>query len=121
MSKKKKNIPPPKKVQPEIKKTVTGVPQKPQMSASSMAFRARAAEAKTVTFVFGKVNYIIMIGGLVLMALGYILMIGGGSDDPNVFNPAIFNAQRLTVAPLLILLGLAVQIVAIMRKPKVKS
>lgn len=70
------------------------------------------------TFVFERKNYILMLIGLGLMALGYILMIGGGSDDPNVFNPAIFDTQRLTIAPLLILTGLVVEIVAILHKPK---
>ncbi|PLW93436.1 MAG: DUF3098 domain-containing protein [Marinilabiliales bacterium] len=70
------------------------------------------------TFVFDRKNYIIMLIGLALMALGYILMIGGGSDDPNVFNPAIFNAQRLTIAPLLIIIGIVVEIYAILYKPK---
>lgn len=70
------------------------------------------------TFVFERKNYIIMLIGLGLMALGYILMIGGGSDDPNVFNPAIFNTQRLTVAPLLIIAGIIVEIYAILYKPK---
>ena len=70
------------------------------------------------TFVFERKNYIIMLIGLGLMALGYILMIGGGSDDPNVFNPAIFNAQRLTIAPLLILAGIGVELYAILHKPK---
>lgn len=70
------------------------------------------------TFVFDKINYIIMIAGVVLLALGYILLCGGGSDDPNVFNPAMFNARRLYVAPILILLGLVVEIIAIMYKGK---
>lgn len=70
------------------------------------------------TFVFDKINYIIMIAGVVLLALGYIFLCGGGSDDPNVFNPAMFNARRLYVAPILILLGLVVEIIAIMYKGK---
>ena len=56
--------------------------------------------------------------GLIVMISGYILMIGGGSDDPNVFNPEMFNFTRLVVSPLLILLGVAVIIIAIMKKPK---
>lgn len=70
------------------------------------------------SFVFGKVNYILMGIGLVMLALGYILLSGGGSDDPNVFNPAMFDARRLYVAPLLIILGFVVEIVAIMFKSK---
>ena len=55
---------------------------------------------------------------LIVMISGYILMIGGGSDDPNVFNPEMFNFTRLVVSPLLILLGVAIIIIAIMKKPK---
>ena len=69
-------------------------------------------------FVFNKINYIIMIAGIVLLALGYILLAGGGSDDPNVFNPEIFNGRRLYLAPILIILGLIVEIVAIMYRGK---
>lgn len=56
--------------------------------------------------------------GVVLIALGYILMAGGGSDDPKVFNPEIFNAQRLTWAPLILLTGLVLEIYAIMTPNK---
>ena len=56
--------------------------------------------------------------GIVLITLGFILMIGGGSDDPNVFNYKIFNFQRLTLAPILIITGYVVEIFAIMKKPQ---
>ncbi len=69
-------------------------------------------------FIFNKINYIIMIAGIVLLALGYILLAGGGSDDPNVFNPEMFNGRRLYLAPILIILGLIVEIVAIMYRGK---
>ena len=69
-------------------------------------------------FAFGKVNYIIMIAGLIILALGYLLLSGGGSDDPNVFNPAMFDTRRLFVAPILIVLGFVAEIVAIMYKDK---
>lgn len=68
--------------------------------------------------VFGKLNYILMGVGLVVLALGYILLAGGGSDDPNVFNPAMFDVRRLYVAPILIVLGFVIEIVAIMYKKK---
>ncbi len=67
---------------------------------------------------FTKKNYYILIGGILLIFLGYILMIGGGSDDPNVFNPAIFNFQRITLAPIVCLIGFIAIIVAIMWRPK---
>ncbi len=70
---------------------------------------------------FGKQNYQIFIGGIVLIILGYILMIGGGSEDPNVFNPEIFNTQRITIAPMVCLIGFITVIVAIMWRPKAKT
>ena len=56
----------------------------------------------------------ILAAGLLLMVLGYVLMTGGGSDDPQVFNEAMFNARRLVVAPLVIAAGVVVEIIAIM-------
>lgn len=75
-------------------------------------------EKKEKTMVFSTVNYILMGAGLVLLAIGYILLAGGGSDDPNVFNPAMFDSRRLFVAPILIVLGFVVEIAAIMYKKK---
>ncbi len=66
------------------------------------------------TFVFGKKNYVLMGAGIALILLGYILMSGGGSDDPEVFNPEIFNARRLTWAPIVLLSGLALEVYAIL-------
>ena len=71
-----------------------------------------------MNFTFGKRNYQLLITGVVLIAAGFILMSGGGSDDPNVFSDAIFNTKRLTVAPILILSGLVVEIFAILHKPQ---
>ncbi len=70
------------------------------------------------SFIFGKRNYTLLIIGLVFVALGFLLMIGGGSDDPNVFNPEIFSVRRIKIAPLLILIGFVIEIFAIMSKPK---
>jgi len=61
-----------------------------------------------------------MLTGLVFLALGFILMIGGGSDDPNIFNPEIFSFKRITLAPILILTGFIIQIIAILYKEKKK-
>ena len=55
------------------------------------------------------------------MALGFILMSGGGSDDPNVFNPDIYSFRRIRLAPTLVLIGLGMQIYAILLNPKKKS
>ncbi|MBP6429225.1 MAG: DUF3098 domain-containing protein [Bacteroidales bacterium] len=72
-------------------------------------------------FAFERINYIFMLIGLGLLALGYILLIGGGSDNPDVFNESLFDTQRLTVAPILMVLGIAVEIYAILLKPKSKT
>jgi len=69
---------------------------------------------------FGKENYTWIIAGLVVIGLGLILMAGGKSNDPNVFNiKEVYSTTRITVAPILILIGLAIEIYAIFRKPKV--
>ncbi|NQW41520.1 MAG: DUF3098 domain-containing protein [Cryomorphaceae bacterium] len=70
------------------------------------------------TFLFERKNYAIMIAGIVLIVLGLALMAGGGSEDPNVYNPELFSARRIIVAPFLIVLGLSLEIWAIMHKPK---
>lgn len=75
------------------------------------------AEEKT-GFAFGKDNYKLLLIGLAFIVVGFVLMIGGGSDDPNVFNEDIFNFRRLTLAPILILAGYVIEIFAIMKKPK---
>ena len=67
---------------------------------------------------FAKMNYILVLAGVALIALGMILMIGGGSTDPDVFNEKMFNFQRITLAPILILLGFVVEIVAIFWRSK---
>ena len=67
---------------------------------------------------FGKQNYIIVLIGIALIALGFVLMIGGGSNNPDVFNEKMFNFQRLTLAPILVLAGFVVEIVAIFWKGK---
>lgn len=69
-------------------------------------------------FIFGRQNYKWMFIGLGLIALGFVLMAGGGSDDPNVFNPEIFNTQRIRIAPTLILIGFGFQIYAILKNFK---
>ena len=62
-----------------------------------------------------------MLVGLIMMVAGFILMIGGGSKDPDVFNESMFSAMRITVAPIVILLGIAVVMVGILRRPKNKE
>jgi len=68
-------------------------------------------------FLFGKRNYVIMLVGLIVIALGFILMAGGGSDDPTVFNEEIYNFRRIRLAPTLVLIGFAIEIYAILANP----
>jgi len=67
-------------------------------------------------FAFTKKNYILLIIGLVFMASGLILMIGGGSENPTKFSTDIFNFQRLTLAPILLATGFIIEFFAIMSK-----
>lgn len=65
---------------------------------------------------FGKTNYRLIIIGVILVILGYLLMIGGGSEDPNVFNPDIFSFRRIVLSPVIIVSGLLVITYGIMKK-----
>ena len=69
-------------------------------------------------FVFKKKNFILLITGILFIAIGLILMSGGASEDPEVFNYEIFNFRRLTLAPILITIGFIIEIFAIMLKFK---
>ena len=75
----------------------------------------------TFHLAFGLTNYILMGAGLVVLVIGYILLSGGGSDDSNTFNDAMFDSRRLVVAPILITVGFVVEILAIMYKGKKKE
>ena len=83
-----------------------------------MSNKTQEVGVKKEGFAFGKENYRLMILGVIIIIIGNLLMIGGGSDDRNVFNPEIFSSRRLTVAPIVILSGFIIEIIAIMRKPK---
>ncbi|MFT0714299.1 DUF3098 domain-containing protein [Flagellimonas lutimaris] len=72
-------------------------------------------------FVFQKKNYLFLFIGIAFIALGFILMSGGGSDDPEVFNPEIYNFRRIRLAPTLILIGLGIQVYAILLNPNKKN
>lgn len=72
-------------------------------------------------FIFQKKNYMFMFIGIAFISLGFILMSGGGSDDPNVFNPDIFNFRRIRLAPTLVLIGLGIEVYAILLNPHKKK
>lgn len=81
-----------------------------------MGEKKRKEDSKN-DFIFGKKNYRFMLIGLGFITLGFILMAGGGSDDPNVFDESIFSWRRIRLAPTLILIGFGIEIFAILLNP----
>ena len=67
---------------------------------------------------FGKRNYKFMLIGIFFIALGFILMSGGGSEDPNIFNEEIYSFRRIRLAPMLVILGFMIEVYAILTKPE---
>lgn len=80
--------------------------------------RKQSAKGK---FIFGKKNYKWLFIGLAFIAVGFILMAGGGSDDPNVFDESIFHWRRIRLAPTLVLIGFGIQVYAILLNPNKKK
>jgi hypothetical protein len=94
----------------------------PKQEVKSYAKTKQPAKEAGIGLLFDTKNYLLMIGGIVLIIIGFVIMSGGGSTDPKVFNgEELFSPIRITVAPILILLGFAVEVVAIMLKPKQKT
>lgn len=76
-------------------------------------------EVKKTGFAFGKENYRILIIGVVVVVIGYLLMVGGGTDNPNEFNEQeIFSSRRITISPIVILIGFVTVLFGIMKKSK---
>ena len=67
-------------------------------------------------FLFGANNYKILIVGLVVIALGFILMSGGANENPNVFNEEVYNFRRIRLAPTVVLIGFGITIYSILKK-----
>ena len=88
------------------------------MAQQKKATTSPTKETVTNTL-FSKENYKWMVIGLVVMAIGFFLMAGGKNSDPNVFNDKdVYSTTRITIAPILIIAGLIIEIFAIMKKPK---
>lgn len=90
-------------------------------SITDMAKKKKDTQSQKGEFLFGKKNYLIMLAGIVVILIGFALMAGGGSDDPEVFNEAIYSFRRIRLAPTLVLLGLAIEVYAIMANPNTDS
>ncbi|CAC9973387.1 DUF3098 domain-containing protein [Flavobacterium sp. WLB] len=69
-------------------------------------------------FLFDGINYKILLVGIGVIALGFILMSGGGSDNPNVFNEDVFSFRRIRLAPTTVLIGFGITIYSIFKKSK---
>ena len=69
-------------------------------------------------FALSRENYILLIIGFVIIVIGFALMVGGKATNPDEFNPEIFSFRRITLAPIIVLVGFMFEIWAIMKKPK---
>ena len=78
-------------------------------------------QEKKFEFALAKENYVLMAIGFAIVILGFVLMIGGRAEDPNVFSKDIYGFQRITLAPMLVLAGFVFEIYAIMKKPRQKK
>lgn len=83
----------------------------------SIKINKESKETTAKQHLFGKQNYLLMLLGLVILAIGFFLMAGGKSSNPDVFDPKeVYSTTRITIAPILIILGFVIEIVAIMKK-----
>ena len=98
-------------------KTKEGEPAKVAQSRAARSTQRTTTTTSTIPLIFNKQNYILMGVGVLLIALGLMLMAGGGSEDPAVFDSdRIYSFRRITLAPFLLILGLVVEIYAIFKK-----
>jgi hypothetical protein len=83
-----------------------------------MSSKNKNEETQKADFALGKTNYYLILIGVAIILLGFLLMIGGRSDDPNVFNEnEIFSFRRVTLAPIVVVIGFVFEVYAIMKKP----
>lgn len=75
-------------------------------------------EQQKQEFLFDRINYKILLIGIAVIALGFLLMSGGGSDDPKVFSEAVFNFRRIRLAPTMVLIGFGITVYSILKTPK---
>ncbi len=100
-------------------KIKANIPQKKQEIKEDVS--QNKTSSTNNTFAFKRENYKLLLIGLAFIIVGFLLMIGGGSSDPDVYNPDIFSFRRLTLAPILILAGYVIEIFAIMKRPKTEE
>ncbi len=94
----------------------------PRSSQTAQRPKTTATTPKSTVLIFGKTNYLLMLAGLALIAVGLILMSGGAMPDPNTWDESlIYSSRRTLVAPIVILLGLIVEIFAIFINPNLEE
>lgn len=102
------------KTKQNIKSVASTNAEKPNILSSDTS-----ASEEVTEFAIGKENYFLLMIGFAIIIIGFILMIGGGTEDPNVFNgDELFSFRRITLAPIVVLFGFSFEIWAIMKKPK---
>ncbi len=90
-----------------------------QTKAKQTTVSAPGKQAPAIPFIFDSTNYIIMAVGVVIILIGFMLMSGGATSDPNVFpKEDLYSFRRITLAPIVVMLGFAIEIYAILRRPK---
>ena len=75
-------------------------------------------ENKNKRFLFGSNNYKLLLVSIIILFIGFLLMSGGGSDDPSKFNSEIYNFRRIRLAPILIIIGFILSVLSILKKNK---
>ena len=93
----------------------------PKQKPETLRTSPKQTSPARLELVFDKSNYMLVILAAGFVILGFILMSGGGSDDPNVFDHSIFSFRRITLAPILVLIGYIIGIYAIMKKPNTEK
>lgn len=89
-----------------------------QVTSKDKPSTTRTPASGNEVFIFDKTNYLIMVAGVVVILIGFLLMSGGGTTDPNVFpKEEIYSFRRITLAPIVVLLGFAIEIYAILKRP----
>jgi hypothetical protein len=84
-----------------------------------MSSKIKKDDTPKADFALGRTNYYLILVGVAIILIGFVLMVGGRSQDPNVFNEnEIFSFRRVTVAPIIVVIGFVFEIYAIMKKPK---
>ncbi|HLP50674.1 MAG TPA: DUF3098 domain-containing protein [Chitinophagales bacterium] len=83
------------------------------------ATAATKPTAALTPFIFDRTNYLIMIAGVVVILIGFMLMSGGATTDPNVFpKEELYSFRRITLAPIVVMIGFGIEIFAILKRPK---